>query len=109
MKGVLNTGDSYSFSFTAYPDDWKKCSELQTAIYTESDTITLSTAPSGNTYPDENESNNESQNENSENGSETQPKTESYDLSRYLGSSGGCEIGLGAFALSILLLKRKSR
>ena len=90
--GVLNTGESYSFSFIAYPEDWKDCEELQAAIYTESEIVTLSAAPSDINTQDETENDPE------------------YGSIR--DSSGGCELGFNVsvlvFALSALLFKRKA-
>ena len=97
--GALNSGKSYSFNFIAYPDDWKDCDELQATIYTETGIVVLSTVPSP------------------KDDTKTETKTESDDISisddigivSLSSSGGGCELGLGAFALSILLLKRKAR
>lgn len=97
--GVLNSGESYSFNFIAYPEDWKDCDELQATICTETGIVVLSTVPSPKDDADP----------------ETETESDDISISDDIGivslgsSGGGCEIGLGAFALSILLLKRKAR
>ena len=49
--GILNTGESYSFSFIAYPQDWKDCDELQTTIHYEAGTVIISSLPDKNEKP----------------------------------------------------------
>ena len=49
--GILNTGESYSFSFIAYPQDWKDCDELQAIIHTEAGIVTLSSLPDTSEKP----------------------------------------------------------
>ena len=91
--GVLNTGETYSFTFAADPEDWKDCKELNAVLYTDDGTVTISALRS-TTDDGEDESPNES------------PKAPG-------GSSGGCDSGFTLsgliLALSILIHKRKAR
>ncbi len=85
--GLMNSGERHSYKFLVKPEDWDDCKDIEAVFYTDSGIIRESVSKS------------------SEDESEDEPEDWSdEDEPEGVGSSsGGCDAGLSALGLEVIL------